>query len=127
MRPAKRPRFDHRRRAAALATAALVLTLAAGCGGDPAGSAAVGEVRAGSVAALADCAAWRAGSVDERLATIAEARSQVGRAAGGRAEPLLSDADAYSFLERACAPEYAASFRLYKLLNRAASFSRLGS
>lgn len=29
------------------------------------------------------------------------------------------------FLERACAPEYAATFRLYKLYNRGASFSRL--
>ena len=126
MRGGSPQRSGRRRRIVALAPAALAaLAAVAGCGKEPAEPAAVGKLRAGSVAALADCADWRGGTGDERLATIAEVRSQVMPAAGGATEPALSVVDAYEFLERACALEYAATFRLYKLYNRGASFSRL--
>lgn len=110
-------------------TVALAAALAlAACGGgeeqptaDPPG---VGQSRAGSVAQLASCADWREGSVDERLATIDQVRSQV-NPDGAPEVPSLSDEDAYEFFERACAPEYADGFRLYKLYNRGASFNSL--
>lgn len=114
-----------RRRCSGVAALVTALAGIAGCGGEAVDPAAVGTPRAGSVAGLADCADWRAGTVEERLATISDVRSQVSPAAGESAEPVLSDGDAYEFLDRACAPDYAVSFRLYKLYNRGASFSRI--
>jgi hypothetical protein len=111
--------------ALALAVAALGLSLAA-CGSDERSSAeapGVGQVRAGSVAALANCGDWRRGSVAERLATIEDLNT--GAVEGGEGVPPFSDEDAYDFFERACAPDYAAGFKLYKLYARGAAFSAL--
>lgn len=117
---------SRRRRALGLAAALLLVAAIAGCGGDPVEPAPVGEPRAGgSVATLADCGDWREGSVDERLATIAHVRSEVGADEAAPEEVHFSDEDAYEYFTRACAPRHATSVRLYKLYNRGATFSRL--
>ena len=85
----------------------------------------VGQVRAGSVASLAQCSDWNAGSREARLATIADIRSQVNQAGADGPTPDLTDAAAYALFERACANDYALGFRLYKLYLRAASFGSL--
>jgi hypothetical protein len=106
------------------ALAPLAAIAMAGCGsgdgrsGDVQG---VGPARAGSSAALATCRDWRAGSADERLATIADLRIYV-EGDDGR-EPALDDTDAYDLFERACTHDYAAGFKLYKVYARGAAFS----
>jgi len=84
----------------------------------------VGAVRAGTVAQLASCDDWRGGTIDERLGTIAQVRNQVDPD-DSPAVPTMSDEEAYDYFEAACAPGYAASFRLYKLYGRGASFRSL--
>jgi hypothetical protein len=110
----------------ALAVAALVL---GACGNDtPAPSdqaTGVGQVRAGSVASLAQCSDWNVGTEEERLVTIADIRAQLNQAGADGPTPDLPDAEAYSLFERACSNEYAAGFRLYKIYARAAAFAPL--
>jgi hypothetical protein len=85
----------------------------------------VGSIRAGSVAQLAQCSDWNAGTRAERLATIADIRAQVNQAGADGPTPNLTDGAAYSLFQRACANSYALGFRLYKLYLRAASFGAL--
>jgi hypothetical protein len=115
------------RRSGALAVTIALFTLSA-CGGDeadPPDVPGVGQARAGSVAQLASCADWNEGSVEERLATIEEVRGQINLEEGTVRTPALSDQEAYDFFERACAPDYATGFRLYKIYARAAAFQSL--
>lgn len=110
-----------------------VALLVGGCGGSEGGGASasgvdvtgVGQVRAGSVASLAQCSDWNAGSEEERLATIADIRNQVNQTGADGPTPDLSDAAATTLFDRACANDYALGFRLYKLYLRAASFGSL--
>lgn len=90
---------------------------AAGCGGDAAESEVqgVGPVRAGSVAALAECRDWNAGTVEEKLATIEDIRGQVHPEEGTVKTPPLTDEQAYDLFEQACKESYAASLQLYRL------------
>jgi hypothetical protein len=135
-------------RAAALAAIA-ALALFAGCGGDDgAGSAAaavepptgepkpgevvdisgtepVGEMTAGSVAQLAECRDWRGADEDERLATIADVRSQINLEDSGIDAPALTDEEAAELFDGACRPRYAGGFRLYKLYARGVGFIEL--
>ena len=117
---------------AALAAAAL----AAGCGGDPepAADAApdkaaavkpVGTESAGSVAQFADCDDWNGGTRAERMATIAEIRGQHTPQRSKTAASPLPDERAYEIFQKACAPDYAGSLRLYKLYVKAQGFSPL--
>jgi hypothetical protein len=115
-----------------LAAAVVLFALAAagcGAGSAPATSTTevtgVGSVRAGSVAQLAQCSDWNAGTKAERLATIADIRAQVNQAGADGPTPDLTDDAAYSLFERGCANDYALGFRLYKLYLRAASFGAL--
>lgn len=84
---------------------------------------AVGELRAGSVAQIANCEDWNAGAVEERKATVVDIREQL--TSGGTAEgtPNLSDQDAYDVFERACANDFTSAFQLYKIYFRANAFS----
>jgi hypothetical protein len=114
---------------AALACGALA---AAGCGGQSEATEAtepaargVGEVKAGSVAPLAQCRDWNAGTREERLATIEDVRSQINLEDGTVEAPALSDEEAYDLFEDACRPAFAEGFRLYKLYARAAAFNPL--
>jgi hypothetical protein len=113
-----------------LAALAIAAALALGaCGGDsetdePAAQP-LGEEIAGSVAPLAQCRDWNRGSEAEKLATIEEIRSQVNLEDSGVDAPPLSDAEAMSVFENACAAPFAAGFRLYVLYARAAGFAPL--
>jgi hypothetical protein len=107
-----------------------VAVAVAGCGAEATGSGGeatgVGQSRAGSVAALAQCSDWKAGTEDERRATIADIRAQLNQSGSDGPTPDLSDEEAYGLFERACANDFAAGFRLYKIYARGAAFSRLG-
>jgi hypothetical protein len=113
---------------ACLLTSVLLL----GAGGCGEGSEApepevqgVGEVKAGSVAPLAQCRDWNGGTREEKLATIDEIRSQINLEDGTVEAPALSDEEAYELFEDACRPAFAEGFRLYKLYARAAAFNPL--
>jgi hypothetical protein len=85
----------------------------------------VGELKAGSVAPLAQCRDWNRGTRAEKLATIADVRSQINLEDAPVEAPPLTDEEAYGLFEDACRPAFAAGFRLYKLYARAAAFSPL--
>lgn len=107
--------------------AALLMALAlAGCGQDEepqAKAKPVGEVLAGSVAPLAQCRDWNAGTREERLATIEDIREQVNLKDSAVKTPKLSDKAAYRILNTTCHRNFAGSFRLYKLYARATAFA----
>lgn len=110
----------------ALAVAAVAL---GACGNDKPSSDAeatgVGQVRAGSVASLAQCSDWNAGTEEERLATVTDIRAQLNQAGADGPTPDLPDAEAYALFERACSNDFASGFRLYKIYARAAAFAPL--
>lgn len=111
--------------AAALAVAAASL---AACGSDPPREEAaqpVGQKLVGSVAQMAECADWNAGSRGQRVATIHDIRQQINLKDSAVQTPELSDEAAYEVLDNTCRQDFAGSFRLYKLYARAASFAPL--
>jgi len=85
----------------------------------------LGEVRAGSVASLVDCADWSGGSVERKQATVVDIREQL--TSGGTIEgrPSLSDQEAYEVFDRACAEEFTSAFRLYKVYYQANAFANV--
>lgn len=85
----------------------------------------VGQEIAGSVAPLAQCSDWSAGTEEERLATIADIRAQLSQSGSDGPTPQLPDEEAYDLLERTCSKGYAEGFRLYKVYARAAAFAPL--
>ncbi len=87
----------------------------------------VGQVRAGSVAQLAQCSDWNEGGPADRFATIADINDQVNQAGADGPTPDLPEDEAYDLFERACAPAYASGFRLYKLYIRAGAFGQLAN
>jgi hypothetical protein len=123
-------------RAAALA-GVLALTLAA-CGSeepaavvqpdrpdevvDVSGTEPVGEMTAGSVAPLVECRDWNEASPEQRLATIADVRSQINLEDSGIEGPALTDEEAEEMFDGSCEPTWAQGFRLYKLYARAVGF-----
>jgi hypothetical protein len=114
--------------ATALALALSVCALA-GCGGDAAGEdppvQGVGDEVGGSVAALAQCRDWNAGTEAEKQATIADIRSSLTPQSEEEPSTSLSDERAYELFEHSCAEEFAQGFELYKLYARAAAFAPL--
>lgn len=114
--------------------AALVAAAAlAGCGGEdepsrPAAAASqpttvvdvdpVGLERAGSHAQYANCGDWKAGTREQRLATIADIRGQTTPQLSKTAASPLPDEDAYAIFQKACRPEWADNLRLYKMYFR---------
>lgn len=115
-----------------LAAAAVAAALAGvGCGTGEARSTTaaeaepLGEETAGSVAQLAQCRDWTRGNETEKLATIADIRSQVNRPDSGFDAPPLTDAEAMELFDNSCAAPYAQGFRLYILYARGASAAPL--
>jgi hypothetical protein len=106
---------------------AVAVAAAAGCGEDSADDdvQGVGPVKAGSVAAGAQCRDWNAGTEDEKLATISDIRSQINLESGTVETPALTDEEAYELFEHACAEEFAAGLKLYKLYVQRAGFQPL--
>ena len=113
----------------------LLVVALVGCGGDDGGGGdgaaasadakPVGEPSAGSVVQYADCGDWKSGSVDERRATVRELRGQLTPQRSATAVSALSDDRAYALFQKACAPAYAGSLRLYKLYVKAQGFAPL--
>lgn len=85
----------------------------------------VGISRAGSVAQYADCGDWKAATREQRLATVADIRSQLTPQESKSAASPLPDAHAYKVFQEACSPEWADSLRLYKLYFRVQGFAPL--
>lgn len=115
-------------RAASALAAGLAAAVAAGCGGgeeEQPSARPVGTESAGSVVQFADCTDWRRGTKAEREATIDALRGQLTEQRSATAESPLADERAYEILEQACAPDFAASLRLYKLYVRAQGFAPL--
>jgi hypothetical protein len=113
-------------RAKLLATLAGSLLLA-GCG-DSAGdddASPVGQELGGSVAQLVQCRDWLGASEPQKLATIADIRSQVNREDAGVTASALTDAEAMEVFDNGCDEAYAAGFRLHLLYARAAAFKPL--
>jgi hypothetical protein len=92
---------------------------------DISGTEPVGEMTAGSVAPLAECRDWNGADPGERLATIADIRSQMNLEDSGIDAPALTDDEAAQLFDGACGPDYAGGFRLYKLYARGAGFVEL--
>jgi hypothetical protein len=108
---------------AACGAAAIAL---AGCGGDgdgDAGAEALGEVRVGSVAQLAQCSDWNSGTEEEKLATLDDVKEQINLRDGTGETPEIPDDAAIELLDNSCEPEFAAGFRLYKIYARATGFA----
>jgi hypothetical protein len=113
------------------ASAATLVVMAAGAGCGSEGSAKstavkpVGEESAGSVVQFADCGDWRRGSPAERMVTIVRLRGQLTPQRSKTAASPLRDERAYALIQKACAPAYASSLRLYKLYVRMQGFAPL--
>ena len=112
-------------------TLALVLIAGAlvGCGGNATGHGhsvqGVGEQVGGSVAPLAQCRDWNAGTEAEKQATVADIRSSLTPQSQEKSGTSLSDERAYQLFEHSCAVGFAQGFELYKLYARAAAFAPL--
>lgn len=113
--------------AVAVAVTAVVVLGASGSegSGEPEPVYGVGQVRAGSVASLAQCSDWNEGTEEQRQATIDDIYDQLNQAGSTGPTPDLPDDEAYALFERSCAPSYASGFRLYKLFARAGAFGSL--
>ena len=118
-------------RAWAAVIAGLAILAGAGCGGEQARPSSapaakpVGQETAGSVAQFADCGDWKKGTKAERAATVDVLRGQLTPQRSRTAESPLPDERAYELLDRACAPGFADSLRLYKLYVRMQGFAPL--
>ena len=120
---------DPRAPAAAALALVLIAGALAGCGGDATGqdpaAQGVGDPVGGSVAALAQCRDWNAGTEAEKQATIADIRSSLTPQSQEESGTSLSDERAYELFEHSCAEDWAQGFKLYKLYARAAAFAPL--
>jgi hypothetical protein len=112
---------------AAAAVAAAAALAGSGCGSDASAGqeTELGPLRAGSVAALAQCSDWTQGSKEQKVATVQDIRDMVNQT--GTVEPTtdLDDEDALALLDRACENDFASGFRLYKLYTRGSAFSSI--
>jgi hypothetical protein len=101
---------------------------AAACGEESADqdeTQGVGPVKAGSVAAGAQCRHWNRGTEEEKLVTIEDIRSQINLESGTVETAGLTDDQAYELFEHACAEDFAAGLKLYKLYVQRAAFQPL--
>jgi hypothetical protein len=105
------------------------LALLTGCGEDDAedepAAKGVGPVKVGSVAAGAQCRHWNRGTEAEKLVTISDIRSQINLESGTVETPALTDDQAGELFDHACAEDFAAGLKLYKLYAQRAGFQPL--
>lgn len=85
----------------------------------------MGQELGGSVAALVQCRDWVEATEAQKLATVADIRSQVNREDAGVATSELSDQEAMDVFDNGCEEPYAAGFRLHVMYARAAAFKPL--
>lgn len=101
--------------------------LTAGCGdSDDAAdrdSAALGSPDVQTSTREADCQDWKAASVEDRQVIVASIAEFEGGGPSGTLGATLPDDEAYDLFERACEPQYANAFKLYKIYARAAAFA----
>ena len=105
-----------------------VAVSASGCGEEAADQEevqGVGPVKAGSVAAGAQCRHWNRGTEEEKLATIEDVRSQINLESGTVETQALTDEEALELFDHACAESFAAGLKLYKLYAQRAGFQPL--
>ena len=118
-------------RVPAILSASAVAVLIAGCGG---GSGTQPQIdvgpNVGQSIALADCNDWNQANTEQRLGTIQQLKDFAGGPVVGNnaSSPsgtgaVLDDKQAYSLFENYCKESFARGFKLYKLYERAASFS----
>jgi hypothetical protein len=126
MRSPLRPRRPRNTRVLFLLSLGAVIALA-GCGkeDDDAEPQGVGQMKVGSVAALAQCRDWNAGTDEEKLATIEDIRAQINLEDAPVETTSLSDERAREVFDNACAETYSAPFRLYRIYARAAAYESL--
>jgi hypothetical protein len=77
------------------------------------------------VAQFVSCADWNGATRNQKLATIADVRSQVSRDEPGVEAPALTDDEAMRVFDDACGPDWAGGFRLYKIYAKAVGFAPL--
>jgi hypothetical protein len=92
---------------------------------DISGTDPVGQMVAGSVAALVTCRDWEGADDEERLATIDDIRRQLAPQDSGIEVPQLTDEEAAQVFDNGCKIEASGGFRLYKLYAQAAGFVTL--
>ena len=94
---------------AAVLALVLIAAALAGCGGDAAGEDPPAQASrgpgGGSVAALAQCRDWNAGTEAEKQATIADIRSSLTPQSQEESGTSLSDERAYELFEHSCAED----------------------
>jgi hypothetical protein len=110
---------------AALAAVGSLVLSACGDARESEDAEPVGQELGGSVAALVQCRDWVEATEAEKLATIADIRSQVNREDAGVTTSELSDEEAMEVFENGCDEPYAAGFRLHVMYARAAAFKPL--
>jgi hypothetical protein len=113
---------------AALTGAFVVLTGCGSKGGSP--SVPVQGLNVGQSISVADCNDWKQADTQQRLGTIRELRNFAGGAVVGSSatQPsgtgaVIDDSKAYDLLDNYCKNTFARAFKLYKLYERAASFT----
>lgn len=89
---------------------------------DISGTEPVGEVLAGSVAALVECSDWNQATDEQKQATIEDVRRSEYPENPGISGPVMTDEEARQLFDGACEPDYAGGFRLYKLYAHAVGF-----
>jgi hypothetical protein len=120
-------------RGLALAVVIAALAALAGCGGGSGGgtpAVPVEGIDVGQSISLADCHDWEQASTEQRLGTIRELKNFAGgEVVGSNADQphgpgsVLDDSKAYDLLDNYCKNSFARAFKLYKLYQRAATFS----
>ena len=85
----------------------------------------VGQELGGSVAQLVQCRDWVGATDEQKLATVADIRSQVNREDAGVSASELSDDEAIEVFDNGCDEPAAAGYRLHILYARAAAFKPL--
>jgi hypothetical protein len=104
------------------------IALLAGCG-DSTSSDKPADLPKPGVGSIrtADCTDWKRGSLEQRHGTIAQLHEFAGGPVGSSPQmqngPVLGDARAFELISSACSKRFARAFKLYKLYERAASFT----